>query len=60
MKKLLVVALMLVGTLAHAHPTSTEEDKQVYNYINTLLEEGKINVKTAQSMWIAYHKCCEE
>lgn len=60
MKKLIVVALMLVGSLTYAHPRTSEEDRQVYEYINQMLEDGTIDVETAQKMWLAYQRCCEE
>ena len=60
MKKLLLVALMLVGSLTYAHPRTSEDDRQVYEYINQMLEEGTIDVETAQKMWLAYQRCCEE
>ena len=60
MKKLLLVALMLVGSLTYAHPRTSEDDRQVYEYINQMLEDGTIDVETAQKMWLAYQRCCEE
>jgi len=60
MRKLMVVALMLVGSLTYAHPTTVEEDKQVYQHIKQLLEDEVISIKTAQLMWIAYNRCCKE
>ena len=59
MRKLTLLAL-LVGSLAYAHPTTEEEKKEVYNFIQKQLEEGKIDITTAQKMWISYARCCEE
>ena len=59
MKKLTLLAL-LVGSLTYAHPTTDEGRKEVYSFIKKQLEEGKIDITTAQKMWIAYDKCCEE
>ena len=58
MKNLLLVGLMLVSTLSFAHDRTREEKLEMYNAIQTQLEEGKINIKTAQAMWSAYIKCC--
>lgn len=60
MRKLITMALMLVGTLTYAHSTTVEEDKKVYEFINTQLENGSIDLETAQKMWLAYQSCCEE
>ena len=60
MKKLIVVALMLVGSLTYAHPRTHEENRKVYEHIQQLLEDDLIDVKTAQTMWKSYIECCEE
>lgn len=60
MRKLITIALMLVGTLTYAHSTTVEEDRKVYEFINTQLQEGVINAKTAQMMWKAYQECCDK
>jgi predicted nucleic-acid-binding protein len=59
MKKLLLVAMLLVSTLTFAHERNREEKKEMYDVIRTQLDEGKINVQTAQKMWQAYLKCCK-
>lgn len=60
MKNLLLVGLMLVSTLSFAHDRTREEKLEMYNVIQTQLEEGKIDIKTAQTMWSAYIKCCKQ
>ncbi len=60
MKKSFLIIAMLVGSLTFAHEVSYEQKKEVYNFINTQLEEGKINLETAQSMWKVYIRCCKE
>jgi hypothetical protein len=59
MKKLLLVAMLLVSTLTFAHEKSREEKKEMYDVIQKQLNEGKINIQTAQKMWQAYIKCCK-
>ena len=59
MKKLLLLITLLVSTLTFAHEKTEIEKKQMYDVINTQLDEGKINAQTAQKMWIAYIKCCK-
>ena len=59
MKKLLLVALLLVGSLTYAHESSKEEKKIVYDYINLQLKQGKITQKEAQKMWLEYTQCCK-
>jgi hypothetical protein len=59
MKKLLLVAMLLVSTLTFAHERTREEKKEMYDVIRTQLDEGKIDVQTAQKMWQAYLKCCK-
>ena len=59
MKQLTLLAL-LVGTLTYAHPTTEQEKKEVYTFIRQQLEEGKISITAAQSMWKAYIRCCKE
>ena len=59
MKKLLLSTTLLVSTLTFAHEKTEIEKKQMYDVIKTQLDEGKINVQTAQKMWAAYIRCCE-
>ena len=59
MRKLTLLAL-LVGSLTYAHPTTEEGRKEVYSFIQKQLEEGKIDITTAQKMWISYARCCDE
>ena len=59
MKKLTLLAL-LVGTLTYAHPTEESDNREVYEFIRTQLDEGKIDVVTAQKMWRAYSRCCQD
>ena len=59
MKKLLLVAMLLVSTLTFAHERTREEKKEMYDAIRIQLDEGKISVQTAQKMWQAYLKCCK-
>ena len=59
MKKLLLLTTLLVSTLTFAHEKNEMEKKQMYDVIKTQLDEGKIDIQTAQKMWVAYIKCCE-
>jgi len=59
MKKLLLVAMLLGSSLTFAHDHTQEEKREVYEFIQSQLNEGKINVQTAQKMWINYIKCCK-
>jgi hypothetical protein len=60
MKKFILIALMLVSTLSFAHEKTKADKKAVYTTIKKQLNEGKINIKTAQKMWKAYLHCCKE
>ena len=51
--------MLLVITLTFPHERSREKKKEMYDVIRTQLDEGKINVQTAQKMWQAYLKCCK-
>lgn len=59
MRKLAIIAL-LVSSVAYAHPKSEQEKKEVYEFIQEQLENDKIDVKTAQKMWMAYLRCCKD
>jgi outer membrane protease len=59
MKNLLLVGLMLVSTLSFAHDRTREEKQKMYNTIQEQLDEGMIDIQTAQKMWSAYIKCCK-
>lgn len=60
MKKFILITLILVSTLSFAHEKTEADKKEVYNTIKQQLDEGKIDVKTAQKMWKAYLHCCKE
>jgi len=47
-------------SVTYAHTKTTQEKMKVYEVIQNQLEEGKIDVKTAQKMWAAYIRCCKE
>jgi len=59
MRKLLLLTTLLVSTLTFAHEKTELSKKQMYDVIKTQLDEGKIDVQTAQKMWAAYIRCCE-
>jgi len=52
------MGLMLIGTLSFAHNKTEADKRAVYTTIKQQLDEGKIDVETAQKMWDAYRKCC--
>ena len=58
--KYLTLLALLVGSLTYAHPSSEEDRKEVYNFIQKQLQENKITLETAQRMWISYARCCDE
>ena len=60
MKKLVLICLMLVSTLSFAHEKTKADKKIVYTTIKKQLNEGKIDIKTAQKMWKAYIGCCKK
>ena len=60
MKKFILITLMLVSTLSFAHEKTKADKKAVYTTIKKQLNEGKIDIKTAQKMWKAYLHCCKE
>ena len=60
MKKLLIISLMLISTLSFAHEKTEADKKAVYTTIKQQLNEGKIDIETAQKMWKAYLHCCKE
>jgi hypothetical protein len=60
MKKFILITLMLVSTLSFAHEKTKADKKAVYTTIKKQLNEGKIDIKTAQKMWKAYLYCCKE
>jgi hypothetical protein len=62
MKKLIIAAMLLVGTLAFAqnpHNHTKEEKKLMYKFIQHQLDEGIITVKQAQKKWTEYVRCCK-
>jgi len=62
MKKLLITAMLLVGTLTFAqnpHNHTKEEKKLMYKFIQHQLDEGIITVKQAQKKWTEYVRCCK-
>ena len=60
MKKFILIALMLISTLSFAHEKTKADKKVVYTTIKKQLNEGKIDIKTAQKMWKAYIRCCKK
>jgi hypothetical protein len=60
MKKFILIALMLISTLSFAHERTKADKKVVYTTIKKQLNEGKIDIKTAQKMWKAYIRCCKK
>jgi len=59
MKKLLLLLTLLVSTLTFAHEKTEMEQKRMYDVIQTQLDKGQIDLKTAQKMWTAYIRCCK-
>ena len=57
MKKFLLIITFLVSTLTFAHEKTEIEKRKMYNVIKKQLDEGQINVLTAQKMWKAYKEC---
>lgn len=55
-----IIIAFLVSTLAYSHPKTQEEKKEVYEFIQKQVDENKIDLATAQKMWAAYIRCCEE
>ena len=60
MKRLILIGLMLISTLSFAHEKTEADKRAVYTTIKQQLDEGKIDVETAQKMWEAYLHCCKE
>ena len=60
MKRLVLIGLMLISTLSFAHNKTEADKKAVYTTIKHQLNEGKIDIGTAQKMWKAYLHCCKE
>ena len=60
MKRLVLIGLMLISTLSFAHNKTEADKRAVYTTIKQQLNEGKIDVETAQKMWKAYLHCCPE
>lgn len=60
MKRLVLIGLMLISTLSFAHNKTEADKKAVYTTIKQQLDEGKIDVETAQKMWKVYLHCCPE
>ena len=59
MKKIILTIAILVSTLTFAHEKTEVEMKQMYNVIKKQLDEGQIDVLTAQKMWKVYKECCK-
>jgi len=59
MKKLMLIGVLLISTLTFAHDKTREDKKAMFGFIQTQLNEGKINLQTAQKMWKVYIKCCK-
>ena len=51
MRKLIVVALMLVSTLTYANDSSEKERKIIYDFIHLQLQQGEITLIEAQHLW---------
>jgi hypothetical protein len=51
---------MLISTLSFAHEITEADKLKVYTTIKQQLDEGKIDVETAQKMWDTYIRCCEK
>jgi len=60
MRNILFLFAFMFISVTYAHTKTTEEKMKVYEVIQNQLEEGKIDVKTAQKMWAAYIRCCKE
>ena len=60
MKRLVLISLMLISTLSFAHNKTEADKRAVYTTIKQQLDEGKIDIETAQKMWKAYLHCCPE
>jgi len=60
MKRLVLIGLMLISTLSFAHSKTEADKRAVYTTIKQQLNEGKIDVETAQKIWKAYLHCCKE
>lgn len=60
MKRLVLIGLMLISTLSFAHNKTEADKRAVYTTIKQQLDEGKIDVETAQKMWKTYLHCCPE
>jgi len=60
MKRLILIGLMLISTLSFAHEITEADKLEVYTTIKQQLDEGKIDVETAQKMWNAYIRCCKK
>ena len=58
MKRLVLIGLMLISTLSFAHEKTEADKRAVYTTIQKQLNEGKIDIKTAQKMWYTYLHCC--
>jgi len=60
MKKLMLIGVLLINTLAFAHDKTYEEKKEMHDVIRKQLDEGKIDIETAQKMWKSYINCCNK
>ena len=61
LRLILATILFILGSLVSAHShNNTDKDKElIYKSIKIKLDENKISLKTAQKMWFAYVRCCE-
>ncbi len=50
----------MISTLSFAHEKTEADKRMVYNTIQKQLDEGRIDIKTAQKMWYTYLHCCKK
>jgi hypothetical protein len=60
MKQLTLIVALFVSSITFAHEKSDQEKREMYNAIQLQLEADLIDLETAQKMWVAYIKCCQD
>ena len=60
MKQLMLICALLVSSITFAHEKSDQEKKQMYDAIQLQVEADLIDLETAQKLWVAYIKCCQD
>lgn len=60
MRNLLLTILILFSINVFSHEKTKEDKQKVYRTIKSQLDSKKIDVKTAQKMWLAYIHCCNK